>query len=114
MKHTHHAIYNEPWTAALIIGIAVIIIILLVWFIYRRRVTSDGLSPKERKELSSEQKQILSMLRQYGEPMMQKQLVDILQYDLEDAVEILKEMESKGLIMRSWNSEQSTYEITLV
>jgi DNA-binding PadR family transcriptional regulator len=33
-------------------------------------------------------------------------------YDLDDIAEILKEMESKGLIHREWKSGKGTYEIT--
>jgi DNA-binding MarR family transcriptional regulator len=90
----------------------ILIVILLVWFIHRRMVAPDGLTEKERRELPSEQREILSMLRQHGGPMLQTELVDIMLYDLDDAVGILKEMESKGLVRRRWKSEQGTYEIT--
>jgi uncharacterized membrane protein len=97
---------------ALFIAGAIVVVILLIWLIHRRSVASDGLTGKERKELSSEQKEILSLLRQHGGPMMQTELVDIMPYDLEDAAEMLKAMEGKGLIRREWKQEQATYEIT--
>lgn len=112
MRHSHQNFSYEPWMIALFIVGAIVVVILLVWFIHRRTVASDGLTGKERKELPSEQKEILSMLRQHGGPMMQTELVDIIPYDLDAAAEILKEMESRGLIVRQWNSEQETYEIT--
>lgn len=90
----------------------IVVVILLVWFIHRRTVASDGLTGNERKTLPSEQRELLSMLRQHGGPMQQTDLVDIMSYDLGDIAEILKEMESKGLINREWKSEQGTYEIT--
>jgi uncharacterized membrane protein len=96
---------------ALFIAGAVVIVVLLVWYIHRKTVASDGLTTEERKELPSEQKETLSLLRQHGGPMMQTELVDIMPYDLDDAVEILKEMESRGLIRREWKQEQGTYEI---
>jgi uncharacterized membrane protein len=111
MRLPHHTLTHEPWAIALFIVGIVIIIALLIWFIHRRTVASDGLTTKERKELPNEQKEILSMLRQHGGPMMQTGLVDIMPYDLDDAVEILKEMESRGLIHRQWKSEKGTYEI---
>jgi uncharacterized membrane protein len=112
MRHSHQNFPYEPWMIALFIAGAIAVVILLVWFIHRRSVASDGLTGKERKELPSEQKEILSMLRQHGGPMLQTELVDIMPYDLDAAVEILKEMESRGLIHREWKSEQGTYEIT--
>jgi len=112
MRHSHHTFAYEPWMIALFIAALIVAVILLIWFIHRKTVASDGLTAKERKELSSEQREILSMLRQYGGSMPQTELVDIMPYDLDDVSEILKEMESKGLIRREWISEQGTYEIT--
>lgn len=113
MRHPHHTLPHEPWMIALFIAGAVVIVVLLVWYIHRKTVASDGLTTKERKELPSEQKEILSLLRQHGGPMMQTELVDIMPYDLDDAVEILKEMESRGLIRREWKPKQGTYEIVV-
>jgi uncharacterized membrane protein len=98
----------------LFVAAAIVTVILLIWFIYRRTVASDGLTGKERKELSSQQREILSMLRQHGGPMLQTELVDIMPYDLDDITEILKDMESKGLAHREWKSDNGTYEITAV
>jgi uncharacterized membrane protein len=112
MRHPHHTFFHDPWMIALFIAGAVVIIVLLIWFILRRTVASDGLTGKERKELPSEQKELLSLLRQHGGPMMQTELVDTIPYDLDDSAEILKEMESRGLIRRQWKQEQGTYEIT--
>jgi len=89
-----------------------VFIVLLIWFIHRRTVASDGLTGKERQELPSEQREILSMICQHGGPTQQTELVDIMPYDLDDIAKTLKEMETKGLISREWKSEQGTYEIT--
>ncbi len=112
MRHPHHPLPYGPWMIALLIAGAIIVVVLLVWFIHRRTVASDGLTGKERKELPCEQKEILSMLRQHGGPMLQTELVDLMPYDLEDAADILKKMESKGLVRREWKAEQGTHEIT--
>ncbi len=112
MRHPHHPLPYEPWMTALFIAGAIVVVVLLVWFVYRRTVASDGLTEKERKELPSEQKELLSLLRQHGGPMMQTELVDMMPYDLDDSAEILKEMESRGLIRREWKAEQRTYELT--
>jgi uncharacterized membrane protein len=112
MRHSHHTLTYEPWMIAIFIAGLIVAVILLIWFIHRRMMASDGLTGEERKELSSEQRELLSMLRQHGGPMMQTELVDIMPYDLDDIAEILKEMESKGLIHREWKSGKGTYEIT--
>ena len=112
MRHSHHPFFYEPWMIGLFIAGAIVVVILLVWLILRRTMASDGLTGKERNELPSEQKGILSLLRQHGGPMLQTELVDTMSYDLEDAAEIIKEMESRGLIRRQWKQEQETYEIT--
>ena len=112
MRHSHHPFPYQPWMIVLFIAGAIVVVVLLVWLIHRRTVASDGLTGEERKELPSEQKEILSLLRQHGVPMMQTELVDITPYDLDDAAGILIEMESRGFIRRQWKQEQGTYEIT--
>ena len=112
MRHPHHTLPYEPWMIGIFIAGAVVVIVLLIWFIHRRTVASDGLTVKERKELPYKQRELLSMLRQHGGPILQTALVDAMSYDLDDVAETLKEMESKGLLHREWKSEQGTYEIT--
>ena len=113
MRHSHHTFSYDPWMIAVFIASLITGVILLIWFIQRRRIASDGLTVKERKEFPSEQREILSMLRQNGGPMLQTELVDVKPYDLEDIAGILKEMESKGLIRREWKPEEGTYETTV-
>jgi DNA-binding MarR family transcriptional regulator len=70
------------------------------------------LTPNERKALSSEQKEILSMVRQKGEPVTQIEIVDNISGDLEYVAQILKNMEARGLIRREWDPEKRTYLIS--
>jgi DNA-binding MarR family transcriptional regulator len=113
MNQTHHAAGGiDTWIIFVLIGTIILIIGILIWFISRRTVSSDGLTPNEKKTLSSEQKEILAMARQKGEPLMQIEIVDIIPGGLEYVVEILKNMESKGLIRREWDSEKRTYLIS--
>jgi len=112
MRHSHYTFPYEPWMVVIFIAGVIAVVVLLIWFIHRRTVASDGLTEKERKELPSDQREILSMLRQHGGPMIQTELVDMMPYDLDDIAEILKEMESKGLLRREWKSENGTYEIS--
>jgi len=104
----------EPWIMTIFSACLIIVVSLLIWFIHHRAVASNGLTGKERKELSSEQRELLSMLCQNGGPMRQTELVDDMPYDLDYIAAILKEMESKGLIYREWRSDKGTYEITSV
>lgn len=111
MRHLRHTLTYEPWMIGAFLAGLVVVLILLIWFVHRRTVASDGLTGKERKELPAEQRELLSMLRQHGGPMRQTHLVDVMPYDLDDIAETLKEMESKGLVRREWKSEQGTFEI---
>ena len=113
MRPPHHATGGiDSWIIFVVIGAVILLIGILIWFISRKIVSSDGLTPNERKALSSEQKEILSMVRQKGEPIIQIEIVDIISGDLEYVVEILKNMEAKCLIRREWDSEKRTYLIS--
>ena len=113
MGYGHHILGGaEPWQiAAAIIAFAGIIGIVL-WLVHRRTVASDGLTPMERKSLPHPQREILSMLRQQGGPMMQSQIADAIPMRLEDVADALKELEGQSLISRQWDSEKNTYAVT--
>jgi DNA-binding MarR family transcriptional regulator len=113
MNPIHHASGGiDTWIIILIIGLAVVFLSILIWLISRKTISSDGLKPAERKILTSEQKEILSMVRQKGRPITQIEIVDMTSGGPEYVIEILKEMEEKGLIKRTWNSEKNTYLIS--
>jgi len=60
MRHLHHTLAYEPWMIVAFLAGLVVVVILLMWFIHRRTVASDGLMTcKERKELPSEQRELL-------------------------------------------------------
>lgn len=113
MSQTHHAAGGtDSWIIFVVIGAIILLIGFLIWFISRGTVRADGLTPNERKALSSEEKEILSMARQKGGSLTQIEIVDIIPGGLEYVVEILKNMETKGLIRREWDSEKRTYLIS--
>jgi len=113
MSPSHHTAGGiDSWIVFVLIGAVILVMGILIWFISRRTVSSDGLTPNERKMLSSEQKEILSMARQKGEPLTQIEIVDVIPGGLDCVVEILKNMETEGLIRRRWDSEKRTYLIT--
>ena len=101
-----------PWLMGVIIPAFITVIAGIIWLVHRRTVASDGLTPMERKDLNYLEREILSMLRQYGGPIMQSEIVDALPGDLEDLAEVMKGMEAKGLIQREWRSNQGTYIVT--
>ena len=111
MNHHGHGFGPPFWLWPILGGVLLLIVIVALLSLFRGR-QSDGLSRKERRELDPMQAEILSLIRQHGSPMLQTELVDMMLYDLEDIAEVLKEMESKDLILRTWKSEQETYEIT--
>lgn len=110
MNHHGHGI-GPPFWIWLVVGGILLIVVIVVLLSYFRGRQSDGLSRAERRELNPVQVEILALIRQNGGPLLQSELSDILPYDVDQIAEILKELESKGLIRRQWKSEQQTYEI---
>jgi len=97
--------------ALIIIGL-VLLVAGLIWLIHRRTVASDGLTPLERKNLSFQEREILSMVRQHGGPMRQDWLIDELPGDSEDLAGVILEIENKGLIKREWKADVGTYMVS--
>ena len=113
MSHAHNTVSMfDPWMIGGIILAFIIVIASVIWLIHRKRVASDGLTPIERKELDYPEREILSMVRQHGGPMMQKEIIDSLPGDLEDLASVMNAMESKGWIQREWRSDEGTYSVT--
>lgn len=114
MRHGYSmSFYYGEWMIAFFIGGLLAIIVGLIWFLHRRTVASDGLTPLERENLTSWEREILSMLRQNGGPMRQDKIVDELPGDLEMFSEILQGLETKGLLQRKWEAGQGTYLISI-
>ena len=105
----HFSSVGDPWMIALIVASLIVLVAIILWLIHRRTMMSDGLTPLERKGLSYEEREILSMLRQNGGPMLQSKIIDMLPGDLQDLAEVMKGMEDKGLIDRKWTPEKSSY-----
>jgi len=99
MEHGHHtSLTAHQW----IIGVGVVALIgvvaVILWLIYRRTVAPGGVTPVERKNRPYEQREIQSMLRQHGGPMIQDEILDALAGDLDDLAAVMRSMETKGLI----------------
>jgi len=113
MRHIHNTtLMTEPLVIGAIILVFIIVIAGVVWLIHRKRVASDGLTPIERKKLDYPEREILSMLRQQGGPMMQSEIIDALPGDLEDLSGVMKSMQDRGFIQRQWRSDQKTFIVT--
>lgn len=111
MEHLH-PVSSGSWITFLIIGVIVLLIGLLIWLVSRKTIRPPGLTRKERKIFSGEQREILSFLQEKGEPVEQSEIIHIIFGDLRDGVEILKDMESKNLIHRHWDPQKKTYLIS--
>ncbi len=110
MRHEHPILNGvKPWSAGVVFLAVVCLIGIAVWILHRRTVASDGLTLLERKNLPYPQREILSMLRQHGAPMMQSEMAGAMPIDPEELAESLKRMEAKGLIQRHWEQHTSTY-----
>lgn len=113
MGHSHNTIFmSDPLLIGAIVLSFIIVIASVIWLIHRKRMASDGLTPIERKELDYPEREILSMVRQHGGPMMQKEIIDSLPGDLEDLASVMNAMEAKGWIQREWRSDEGTYVVT--
>ena len=99
MGHGHNGLIAGDASVTGVFFLAFIIVIVgVVWLIHKKRVASDGLTTIERKELGYPESEILSMLRQHGGPIMQREIIDSLPGDLEDLASVMNAMESKRLI----------------
>ena len=85
-----------------------------MWFIHRRGSASDGLTGSERKTLEYPNRDILSLLRQNGGPMDQKEIIDLTPGDFNELAKAIRELELSKFITRKWNAENSTYTIEAV
>ena len=111
MGHGHYITTIEPWTVlATILGVLALLI-FIVYIFHRKRMTSDGLSPIERKKLDYPERNILSMLRQKGAPLIQTDIMDSMSIEFEEFVEAINELELEKLIKREWNMERNTYTV---
>ncbi|KAB2891077.1 MAG: hypothetical protein F9K32_06010 [Desulfobulbaceae bacterium] len=110
MRHNNYitGLYGE-WTIILMIFGFLIVIAGCIWFLHRRTVASDGLTPKERDILSTQEREIVSLVRQNGGPMRQNEMIDMLPGGIEMLSEIFNALEKKGLIKRKWESREGTY-----
>jgi hypothetical protein len=97
------------WLPGVFIAFAVLLVVGLIWVLNRWLIASDGLTAAERKRLGYWEREILSMLRQQGGPLSQKEIVDMLSGDLEELAAALHDMEEQGLVHRKWQAEQQTY-----
>ncbi|MBN1957943.1 MAG: hypothetical protein JW773_07070 [Desulfuromonadales bacterium] len=113
MRHEHqYPLFSEPWMIALIIIGLVLLVAGLIWLLHRKTVASNGLTPLERKNLSFQECEIHSMVRQHGGPLRQDRLIDELPSDSVDLAEVILEVENKGLIKREWKSDVGTYMVS--
>jgi hypothetical protein len=113
MGHEHHVLDGvTPWPAGVTVILLVCAVGLGLWFIHRRTLASDGLTPVERKTLPHPHREILSMLRQHGGFMLQSEIAGAMPERLEEVAAALKGLEERTFIGREWDSEKSTYRIT--
>jgi DNA-binding MarR family transcriptional regulator len=108
----HFSSLGHTWMIAVLVAAGVVLIVIIFWLIHRRTLMSDGLTPLEHKKLPWQEREVLSMLRQHGGPMLQSEIIDLLPGDLQDLAEVIKVMEGKGLVNRKWDADNSTYAVT--
>ncbi|MBS3818025.1 hypothetical protein KGY73_00750 [bacterium] len=113
MEHLHQPSSGiGSGVTLLTIGVLVLLIGILIWLISQKKLSFTGPNPKDRKTFSGEQREILSLIKDRGEPVEQTEIIHIIFGDLGYGEEILKDMESRNLIHREWNPRKRTYLIS--
>lgn len=113
MRHGHKYITTvDSWMIGLLIIVFLIILVAIIRLIRRNRKAANGLTPSERKNLDYRECEILTLLRQFGGPMLQTEIVESLPIDFEELVECIRQMEIKGLIHRVWETDKETYTVS--
>jgi len=113
MRHGHN--YNtivDPWMIGAFVIVFLIILAVVIWLIRRNRKSANGLTPVERRNLDYRELEILTLLRQFGDPMLQTEIVESLPFDFDELVEIIRQMEIKGIIQRIWEPDKETYTVS--
>ena len=109
----HHGQYAPGSADAVAVTVLLVVVALLVgaivWYARRRGVTPEGLSRAERDGISDPQAELLSMLRQYGSPMLQSDLASATSFDARALAEAIRALEARELVYRRWVPEASTY-----
>jgi len=104
MGHGHAAAASFGWLeGGILLGAIVAVVFLLVWFFRRTERHGDGLTAEERRTLERPERELLSMLRQYGCPVPQSRIVEEAPGGFDRVVEYLHDLEAAGLIARVWD-----------
>jgi hypothetical protein len=108
MGHGHATVSSFDWLeASILVGAIVAAVMLLVWFYRRTEHQGDGLTIGERRTLERPERELLSMLRQYGCSVPQSRIVEEVPGSFDQVVERLHDLEAAGLIARAWDTESN-------
>jgi hypothetical protein len=114
--HNFHYLQSSfgSWKVVAILGAILLFIAFLIMIIRKYDMGPNGLTGAEKKSLSREQQKVISMLRQYGNSMLQTEVADNIAGDLIYVVDILVELEKKGKIHRRWDADRGVYLVSAV
>lgn len=118
MEHNHfeesinHGFPHGILTLIIIVG--VLAIILLIYYILKKRkVSSDKpvYSDKQKETIENFYGLVSDMLTQYGKGLRQTDITKNLGLPVDVVAEKLLEMEDEGLIEREWDNDEDTFTI---
>lgn len=106
MNHGPSAFSSFGWVeGTALIGGVLALILFIVWIYRRSELQGNGLTIQERRTLDRPECEILSMLRQFGTPIPQARIVEQMPGDFEHVLEVIHDLEAKGLVHRIWDPD---------
>jgi len=106
MGHGHLAFSSLNWLEA---GILIALVVALGLFLVRSYRSGerqdDGLTIDERRSLDGFERELLSVIRQYGDKTPQSRIIEEVAAGFETITETLQHLEAKGLVSRVWDPE---------
>ena len=113
MDHGHATVSSVGWMeGSILVGAIILLVALLVWFYRRTERHGDGLTAEERQSLERPERELLSMLRQFGCPVPQSRIVEEVPGGFDQIVERLHDLEAAGLVARVWDPESNELMLT--
>jgi len=106
------ALVTNSWVVLAVVLVALGAAALLVWLLMRGRSGASRSETAEGEALENLDGQIMAMLHQAGGAMTQVQIRNALDLPLDRVASVLRELEERGEVHRSWDTDRYTYSVS--